>query len=170
MTPPSPNGQHLYDPAEPTAPAPPVRKFHAADDTYRWDDVPLKAYKPAGTHFKDITRQILFGEQEALTSQLRYFEIAPGGHSTLERHEHVHAVLILRGRGHVLVGSEVYGVEALDLVHVPPMTWHQFRADAGEPLGFLCLVACDRDRPQRPTPEDAEALRALPAAGDFVRL
>ncbi len=29
--------------------------------------------------------------------------------------------------------------EALDLVTVPPWTWHQFRATADEPLGFLWL-------------------------------
>ena len=31
------------------------------------------------------------------------------------------------------------------------MTWHQFRATGGEPLGFLCLVRRERDKPQRPT-------------------
>jgi hypothetical protein len=31
------------------------------------------------------------------------------------------------------------------------MTWHQFLADAGEPLGFLCMVPSERDRPQLPT-------------------
>ncbi len=72
--------------------------------------------------------------------ELRYFEVAPGGFSTLERHEHMHAVLILRGRGHCLVGGEVKPIETRDLVTVPPMTWHQFRATRGEPLGFLCMV------------------------------
>ena len=72
--------------------------------------------------------------------ELRYFEVAPGGFSTLERHEHMHAVLILRGRGHCLVGGEVRPIETRDLVTVPPMTWHQFRATKGEPLGFLCMV------------------------------
>jgi hypothetical protein len=38
------------------------------------------------------------------------------------------------------------------------MTWHQFRAAPDSPLGFLCLVAADRDRPQLPTPAEAERL------------
>ena len=54
--------------------------------------------------FKAITRQVLFSDPE-LAGELRYFEVAPGGFSTLERHEHMHAVLILRGRGHCLVGD-----------------------------------------------------------------
>lgn len=159
-----------HDPVEPTEPAPPVRKFHATEAGYRWDDVPLKEYKPEGTHFRDITRQTLFGEPEALASQLRYFEVAPGGHSTFERHAHVHAVLILRGRGRVLVGDAIHDLEPFDLVHVPPHTWHQFHAAADAPLGFLCLVACDRDRPVRPSPEEAARLKALPGVGDFIRL
>lgn len=159
-----------HDTATPAAPAPPVRKFRAEDAGYRWDAVPLKAYKPAGTHFQDITRQTLFGEAEELSSELRYFEVGPGGHSTLERHEHVHAVLILQGRGRVMVGEAVHAIEPFDLVHVPPQTWHQFRADADAPLGFLCLVACDRDRPHRPDADEAEALRRSPHVGDFVRL
>ena len=34
---------------------------------------------------------------DALACELRYFEIAPGGHSTLERHDHLHSVMIIRG-------------------------------------------------------------------------
>ena len=48
------------------------------------------------------------------------------------------------------------------------MTWHQFRADADAPLGFLCLVARDRDRPQLPGPDDLAALRAHPEAARFL--
>src|SRR5699024_5378738 len=73
---------------------------------YRWEGIPLREYKSDGTHFKDITRQTLMGEgegEEALTNLTRYFEIQPGGYSTLERHEHTHAVIILRGRGEVIL-------------------------------------------------------------------
>ena len=71
-----------------------------------------------------------------MAGELRYFEIAPGGYSTLERHEHVHAVMILRGQGRCLVGGEVRSVAPLDLVSVPPMTWHQFRAGRASRSAF----------------------------------
>ena len=149
---------------------PVVRSFRDQPQGYRWDEVPLLAYKPEGTHFRAITRQVLFGEAEDLPCQLRYFEIEAGGHSTLERHDHVHAVLILNGAGHVFVGEAVYPIAPYDLVYVPTQTWHQFRADAQHPLGFLCLVSCGRDRPHRPTPTEAQTLRAHPVAGAFIRL
>ena len=165
--------QHVRQDApldEERSPAFPVRRFSEETSGYRWSDVSVLDYKPDGTHFKGITRQILFGEAEDLVCQLRYFEIEPGGHSTLEKHEHEHAVLILQGRGRVLVGDVVHEVTPFDLVYVSPMTWHQFRADDWDGLGFLCLVPCDRDHPVRPDAEAANALRTHPVIGDFIRL
>lgn len=138
--------------------------------SYRWQGIPEQAYKPEeGTHFRDVTRQLLFGADAGLPCELRYFEIAAGGHSTLERHEHAHAVLVLRGGGRALVGEEIFDVRPFDLVRVPPETWHQLRAAEREPLGFLCLVACERDQPVRPGQAELEALSANPEIAGFVR-
>jgi len=131
-----------------------------ATEDYRWEGVELLPYKEDGRAlFKSITRQTLFSDPQ-MQGELRYFEMAADGFSTLERHEHMHAVLILRGRGHCLVGDEVREVETRDLITVPPMTWHQFRATKGEPLGFLCMVNSTRDKPQLPTPEDLASLKS----------
>jgi mannose-6-phosphate isomerase-like protein (cupin superfamily) len=126
---------------------------------HRWDRVELHPYKDDGRAiFKDVTRQTLVSRPD-IAGELRYFEVGPGGHSTLERHQHVHGVLILRGSGQALVGDEVMQLATNDLVTVPPMTWHQFRATEGEPLGFLCMVDAVRDKPQLPEPADLEQLR-----------
>jgi len=126
---------------------------------HRWERVDLHPYKDDGRAiFKDVTRQTLVSRPD-IAGELRYFEVGPGGHSTLERHEHVHGVLILRGRGRALVGAEVMQLETNDLVTVPPMTWHQFRALSDGPLGFLCMVDAVRDKPQLPEPGDIERLR-----------
>lgn len=147
-----------------------VRRNHPPGPGLRWENVPLKHYKEEGTHFRSITRQVLFAEESGLTNEVRYFEIQPGGHSTFERHEHVHAVIILSGRGRVLVNEEIRDIEPFDLVSIPPMSWHQFHAADDASLGFLCLVPCDRDRPQRPTREQSAALQAHPVIGSFIRL
>jgi quercetin dioxygenase-like cupin family protein len=140
------------------------RAFH----DYRWDGVDRLPYKEEGAApFKAISRQVLFTEPK-LGCELRYFEMAPGGYSTLERHEHMHAVMILRGRGHCLVGEEVRPVQPLELVTIPSWSWHQFRADQGEPLGFLCMVNVVRDRPQLPTEEELAGLMSNPAIAAFL--
>ena len=146
------------------------RHFRASEGGFRWADVELHAYKDEGSApFKDISRQTLF-KSGNMAAELRYFEIAAGGYSTLERHEHAHAVMILRGEGRCLVGGEVRTVAPFDLVSIPPMNWHQFRAGSGEPLGFLCMVDRDRDRPQLPTPEELAGLRADPEIAAFLGL
>ncbi|WP_322516677.1 cupin domain-containing protein [Rhodopseudomonas palustris] len=135
----------------------------------RWDGVALMPYKQAdAAPFRDVTRQVLFADPN-LACEWRYFEVDDGGHSTLERHAHVHAVMIHRGRGQCLVGSTIGDVAAGDLVFIPPMTWHQFRANAGDCLGFLCVVNAERDRPQLPGEGDLAELRANPAVADFIR-
>ena len=135
---------------------------------YRWEAVDLLAYKSdKSSPFRDVTRQTLF-RRDDLAGELRYFEVAPGGHSTLERHAHVHAVLILRGRGRCLVGDAVHAVHERDLVTVPPGTWHQFRAAPDAPLGFLCMVDAVRDKPELPAAETLASLREAPAVADFL--
>jgi mannose-6-phosphate isomerase-like protein (cupin superfamily) len=133
-----------------------------------WEGVERLPYKEdERALFKSISRQVLFSDP-ALAGELRYFEMAPGGYSSLERHAHVHAVMILRGRGHCLVGRQVTLIEAQDLVTVPAWTWHQFRATLGEPLGFLCMVNAQRDRPQLPSEAELAALRADPVIAAFL--
>ena len=142
--------------------------YRRAREGCRWDGVAPLAYKEGGRDpFKAITRQVLFSDPE-LAGELRYFEIAPGGFSTLERHQHMHAVLVLRGCGHCLVGSDVKRIAPHDLVTVAPWTWHQFRATGDEPLGFLCLVNASRDKPQLPSENDYARLNADPRVAAFL--
>jgi quercetin dioxygenase-like cupin family protein len=146
----------------------PAAGFRVAQPGFRWEGVAHQPYKQDGSApFKDISRQVLFHEN-GLGCELRYFEMEAGGYSTLERHEHAHAVMILRGHGECLLGSEVRAVQPFDLVSIPSWTWHQFRASAGEPFGFLCMVNVARDRPQLPTAEDLVALRQTPAVARFL--
>jgi mannose-6-phosphate isomerase-like protein (cupin superfamily) len=143
--------------------------IHAHKGNCRWEDIEVLHYKSGGgTTFKDVTRQILF-DNEDIVFQWRYFEIAPGGYSSLERHEHAHAVMIVRGHGSVFLGDAIYPVAMYDLVFVPPLTWHQFQPLGDEPLGFLCIVNSERDRPQLPSSEQMAELCANPAVGEFIK-
>lgn len=135
----------------------------------RWEQVVVMPYKdPGQAPFRAISRQLLFADAD-LAAELRYFEIAPGGHSTLERHRHRHAVLVLHGCGRCLVGGQIHDITEHDLVSIGADAWHQFRADRGTTLGFLCLVNRDRDRPQLPGAADLAALRADPVIAAFIR-
>lgn len=125
---------------------------------YHWDGADQEAYKSgqeAGGAWRNIARQVLIGKHDEATGfHLRYFEIAPGGYSSLEKHGHAHAVIIVRGRGKVVLGGTARTVRPLDLVYIAPWTPHQFLAVDDEPLGFFCIVDADRDRPQSLTPQE----------------
>jgi mannose-6-phosphate isomerase-like protein (cupin superfamily) len=139
-------------------------------DPFRWEGISVRPYQVDGTHFSGVTRQVLFEGGEGLGCQLRYFEIAPGGWSSLERHRHAHAVMIVRGRGRVLIGDRVVDAGTNDLVRVPPLTWHQFQPGGPDPLGFLCMVDCERDVPQRPDGPALTALREDPVIAAFIKV
>ncbi len=142
-----------------------VRGFR---EGFRWDGLERLPYKEEGAApFKAISRQTLFADPD-LDCELRYFEIAADGFSTLERHEHMHAVMILRGHGHCLVGREVREVKPYDLVTIPPWTWHQFRATREEPLGFLCMVNAKRDKAQLPSAQELRSLQSDPRIAAFL--
>ena len=135
---------------------------------WRWEQVPLHPYKEEGdAPFRAITRQTLFNDP-GFGCELRYFEMDAGGHSSMERHEHMHAVLILRGEGHCLLGDQVRALKQNDLVTIPAWEWHQFRASSGAPMGFLCMVNQVRDKPQLPSAEELSAMRGNPAVAAFL--
>lgn len=139
-------------------------------EPFRWEGVEVRPYKTEGGTSSGVSRQVLFDGGDGLTCELRYFEIAPRGWTSLERHRHAHAVMVVSGRGRALVGTRIYDVGINDLVRVPSLTWHQFRAADDAPLGFLCLVDCARDRPERPDSAALAALRRDPAVAAFVRV
>lgn len=139
---------------------------------YRWDGVPVHEYKTEGTEFRGVTRQTLLGgggSDPALAFETRYFEVEPGGYSSLETHEHPHSVVVIRGRGEVVLGDRVETVAPFDCVYVAPGTFHQFHATADEPLGFLCMVDRDRDRPRLPDDDELARLRESPEVARRIR-
>jgi quercetin dioxygenase-like cupin family protein len=122
---------------------------------FRWGGIAPRPYKPpqdAPPVWKGVERFVLIGAAgEPTAFHLRYFEIAPRGFSSFERHRHAHAVLVIRGHGRVRFGDAVRRVGPMDFIYIPPDTPHQFRAGR-EPFGFLCPVDAVRDRPRPARP------------------
>lgn len=163
---------HTCHDAEVTVPTQSAVPTHVGQsEPFRWDGIPELRYNEIpGSPFRDVTRRVLFDDVHGLGVQVRYFEVAPGGWSTLEHHGHPHEVIPIRGRGGVLVQDRVVWPELNDLVYVPGWAWHQLRAVEDEPFGFLCLVTVERDRPVLPTPEEIEQIKASgPEVAEFIR-
>jgi len=119
---------------------------------FRWDGVAAQPYKKETHSWEGVARHWLIGDGgETTRFHVRYFEVAPGGHTTLEVHRHEHVVIPLRGQGEFVVGEAlaVTPVGFGDCVYVAPSDPHQFRNPGPEPFGFLCIVNAERD-PARP--------------------
>lgn len=144
-----------------------IRKFHK--ENFRWDGIEPHIYKKNPGVFRDVTKQVLFDNEEDLPVQFRYFQVEKDGFSSLEHHEHMHMVIIFRGRGHALLGHDVVEVEEGDFITIPPWQFHQFRADCGEPLGFFCMVNTKRDIPVYPSEEELTELSSHPDIAAFLK-
>ena len=135
---------------------------------FEWDKIETLQYKDedGNPSFKGVTRKKLLSEDG---NEVRYFEVQPNGHTTLEKHQHTHIVIPIRGAGTCLVADQVYELQINDFVFVPTWAWHQFRAAENEPLGFVCIVPVDRDRPTLPTAQEIDEMRKNPQVSDFIR-
>ena len=118
---------------------------------YTWSGRDKESYKHETDDFKGIMRQELtgrFGEETAF--DLRYFEIEPGGHSSLEKHLHEHVVIGVRGEGVMVKGGQEFTIAPNDIAYVRPLEVHQLQNRGGKPFGFYCIVDHHRDRPRKP--------------------
>jgi len=137
---------------------------------HSWKGVEREVYKSGqeeGRNWQGIVRQVIIGKSEECTTfHLRYFEITPGGYSSLEKHEHAHVVIAVRGHGRASLDARTYELNPLDTVYVAPWTPHQFQAASDEPFGFFCIVDSERDRPQAVSPTEADAAQAAGPLGE----
>ena len=123
---------------------------------FEWSDRPSSAYKDArdltrDLAFKGVRRVELVGKfAERSPTDLRYFEIEPGGYSSLEKHLHAHIVIGARGRGVLVLGERRETLAPMDVACIGPLETHQLRNESSEPFGFFCIVDHDRDRPGAP--------------------
>ena len=123
---------------------------------FEWAGRPSSAYKDArdlaqALAFKGVRRVELVGKfGEGSGTDLRYFEIEPGGYSSLEKHLHTHVVIGARGRGMLVLGTRRETLSPMDVACIGPLEAHQLRNESSEPFGFFCIVDHERDRPAAP--------------------
>lgn len=121
-----------------------------ASDEYTWAGRPASDYKADQSFpFDGVTRVELIGKAgEQAQFDLRYFELAPGGYTSLEKHAHTHTIIGVRGKGTAWIDGEEVQVRQNDVVYIDTLEPHQLKNPGTEPFGFYCIVDHDRDRPQ----------------------
>ncbi len=119
-----------------------IHRFQGDNGGWDWAGVPVHNYGPARPNVS--VRRFISRQDNSNNLELRYFELEPGACSNYEQHNYEHAVLVLRGRGTIRLGTELWPIQFGDAIFVSADEIHQFRAAANEPLGFMCAVL-DKD-------------------------
>lgn len=122
-----------------------------------WEDVPVQIYKDEPGTWVGVKRHS-FAADASTDFEMRCFEIAPNGFTSLERHQHEHCVMVIKGQGEVFLKGKWAKLQAHDVVHVASWEPHQFKntGDTGDTaFSILCVVNRDRDRPELLDSEDA---------------
>ena len=149
-------------------------RLHKFQPGHTWSEVAKETYKEGagggeGGQWCGIDRNtIIGGRGESAKFSLRYFEIAPGGNSSLEKHNHEHVVIGVRGKGRAVVEDCVHDMEPLDVLYIAPGTPHQLVNPHSEPFGFFCIVDAERDRPRPLEKADIERLESSEAKGKYI--
>lgn len=113
---------------------------------HTYPGVEVTTYKDEPGTWVAVTRRVL-AEGSDTEFETRYFEVAPAGYTSFERHEHEHVVIVQRGRGRVRLNDGWSEIGPGDIVHVASHTPHQFVNAGDEPFGIVCIVDRERDRP-----------------------
>ncbi|GAB5046285.1 cupin domain-containing protein [Thermodesulfovibrio sp. TK110] len=111
-----------------------------------WQGIKSIPYKDKKGNWFSIERFPLV-KSDSIKFEVRYFEIAPGGCSSLEYHQHSHVVICLKGKGKVRLGKKAHILNYLDILYIAPNEIHQLINPFQETFGFLCIVDSKRDKP-----------------------
>ena len=119
---------------------------------FQWAEREDQRYKDSqDLPFRGVRRVELVGKQgEPCSFELRYFELEPGGYTSLEKHVHTHVLIGARGQGTVVMEAERHELNPDDIAYVGPLQVHQLRNETDQPFGFYCIVDRERDRPMAP--------------------
>lgn len=113
------------------------------------DDPPQPLDMP-GT--RDVSMRVMIGRSDGAPNfALRQFRVAPGGFTPRHSHDYEHEVVIVGGSGTVEYAGDAHPIREGDVLLVAANELHQFRADRGSELRFLCLVPVSYDC-GKPTP------------------
>lgn len=90
---------------------------------------------------KDASKAVVIGKSEGWTDHtLRVFTLKPGGFTPRHSHDWEHFNHVIRGKGRLTLGAEVYELIEKDFAVVPGNTEHQFENPYDEDFQFICIV------------------------------
>src|SRR5215813_548826 len=117
-----------------------VHKRQGEGPLWRWDGVEIEKYDNRD-EAASASKQVLIGANDgAANFVVRFFAIPPHGFSNLDFHQHDHGVIIMSGRGRVMINGTYQEIGPGDVVYIAPWEQHQFENLTDEPFTFVCVI------------------------------
>ena len=85
-------------------------------------------------------RWLITKDDGAKNFEMRFFDVALGGHTPRHSHNWEHEVFVLEGEGIVFCEKFEKKIEPGYVVFVPPNAEHSFRNTGTSELRILCLI------------------------------
>lgn len=104
-----------------------------------FQDVEARRVETEGV--KDVTIRWLISKKDGAPNfAMRHFTLEPGGYTPCHRHPWEHEVFVVRGKGHLYLEGQRHALQPGVASLVPGDVEHQFLADEGQSLEFLCFI------------------------------
>ena len=112
---------------------------------FNWEGTRTRTYQVDGV--SQVSETWLIGKKEgAQNFAMRYYQLEPGGSSRKEQHPYDHGILILQGRGEVLIDQDISSFERGDIIYIPPDALHQLSNTGTELVDFICVIPARREK------------------------
>lgn len=85
-------------------------------------------------------RWLITKKDGAKNFTMRLFDVQPGGHTPLHKHEWEHEVFIVSGSGEIRNKTKREVFKQGDVIFVPSKELHQFVNTSEELLQFICVI------------------------------
>ncbi|MDD3731780.1 MAG: cupin domain-containing protein [candidate division Zixibacteria bacterium] len=106
---------------------------------YKYRDMQSVEVKMDGV--KSASKAVVIGKREGWADYvLRVFRLEPGGYTPRHRHAWEHINHVIRGRGKLRLGDQIFELGEKDFALVPANTEHQFENPFDTPFEFICIV------------------------------
>ena len=101
----------------------------------------LPAEKVEMDGVKDCQYQVAISSRDGAPSMaMRFFEVAPGGHTPLHNHAYEHEIYVIEGAGSVWRDGKEVALKPGDVLYIPSDEKHQFKNTGAQPFKFMCLI------------------------------
>lgn len=90
---------------------------------------------------RGVSARLLIGKKDGAENFcMRLFQLDPGGHTPLHRHEWEHEIFFHQGRGEIFLNGSWNPVSEGTAAFVPGDQDHQIRNTGPDTLSFVCLI------------------------------